>query len=433
MKSHPIHPSSAMMSHGYHSSEAQGAVKPPLFLSSTYAFPDAETGKAWFEQAYGLEGAPPGSPGMIYSRLGHPNSELLEKRLCLWDEAEAGAVFSSGMAAISTTLFSFLKPGDLLLHADPLYGGTRHFLHTILQQWGVETLSFKAQEPAEQIMQRVLDRDDARPVSVIYVESPANPTNDLFDLQMLAELARKLSTPERKVRLVVDNTFLGPIGCQPLKHGADLVLYSATKYLGGHSDLLAGACLGSEADIAAVKATRTFFGSPLSPFDSWLLSRSLETYEVRAERQFATARKVADFLAGHPLVHKLRYLGHLQPGDAQYELFKRQYSHAGGMLAFEVEGGEKGAFTFLNALQHIKLAVSLGGTESLAEHPATMTHVEMAEEDKMAMGLTPALVRISVGLEHPEDLISELEQALEQVRTVLEASSASQFEVFELR
>lgn len=400
-----------MMSHGYDPTQNQGAVKPPLHLSSTYCFPDAETGKGWFQQAYGLEGAPDDKPGMIYSRLNHPNLEVLEKRLALWDEAEAGAAFASGMAAISASLLALLKPGDVILYSSPIYGGTHHFLKNVLPAWGIESLPYYPDEDIESISNRLVDHGYSRRLAMVYLESPANPTNDLFDISVAAALAKAFSSKDKAVKVVVDNTYMGPYGCQPLKHGADLVLYSATKYLAGHSDLLAGACVGKEELVGQIKGMRTFLGSMLSPFNAWLLTRSLETYEVRMERQVQSAAKVAAFLAKHPGVKRLSYLGHLPEGSEQAAILEQQYNNNGAMLSFEVHGGEKEAFAFLNHLKLVKLAVSLGGTESLAEHPASMTHIDVPQEEKDAAGISDSLIRLSIGLEHPEDIISDLDQA----------------------
>ncbi len=411
MKKSYYSPASAMMSHAYDAQTEKGAVKPPLHLSSTYCFPNAETGKAWFEQAYGLEGAAEGSPGLIYSRLNHPNLEILEQRLCLWDGAEAAAAFASGMAAISASLLALLKPGDVVLYSSPIYGGTHHFLKEILPLWGVESMPFYPEDDKDSICHRLVDQGFSAKLALIYIESPANPTNDLFDLSMASELAKAFSTTQKEVKVLVDNTYLGPYGCKPLQHGADLVLYSATKYLSGHSDMLAGACLGNAQMIGKIKAMRTFLGSMLSPFNAWLLSRSLETYEVRMQRQIQTAETVAEYLEAHPAVKKLHYLGNLEEGSQQAAIFHKQCENAGAMLAFELYGGEAEAFRFLNSLKLVKLAVSLGGTESLAEHPASMTHIEVPQSEKDAAGITDNLIRLSVGLEHPEDLIRDLENA----------------------
>jgi methionine-gamma-lyase len=250
---------------------------------------------------------------------------------------------------------------------------------------------------------------------MIYVETPSNPTNDMVDIQACAQVARELSTDDRRVLLAVDNTFLGPVFQQPLKHGADLVIYSLTKYVGGHSDLIAGAVLGQQEDVDQVKATRTFFGNIAGPFTGFLLMRSLETLKVRMVQETENAKKLARFLVDHPKVKTVSYLGLLEEGDEGFGVFQRQCSGPGSMIAFEVRGGEEEAFRFLNNLKLIKLAVSLGGTESLAEHPGAMTHSDVPPEDQVKIGITPAMVRISVGVEDPDDLIADVAQALEKV------------------
>lgn len=424
MKRHPrkvggrnLHPESLMMSHGYDPQLSEGAIKSPIFMTSTFVFRTAEEGKRFFEVAYGLrEKKPREKLGLIYSRLNNPDIEILEHRLELWDGAEACAVFQSGMAAIATTMLALLRPGDVVLHSVPVYGGTDFLLYHILPEWGVRAVGFRASDGTGGLERAIegLGEDAAR-VAMIYVETPANPTNDLVDIAAAARLARTCSRQGRPARVVVDNTFLGPLWQQPLAHGADVVIYSATKFIGGHSDVIAGAVLGSAEILEPIRTHRTILGTMCGPWTAWLLMRSLETLKLRMTSAMKNARYVADFLADHPKVRKVHYLGHLVEGDPQYEVFQRQCLAPGSMISFEVVGGEAEAFRLLNALQLVKLAVSLGGTESLAEHPATMTHADIAVEDQLAMGITPALIRLSVGVEHPEDTISDLRQALEAV------------------
>jgi len=414
---HPVRPESLMMSFGYEPEWSEGAAKPPIFQTSTFVFESAEEGKAFFEVAYGLrERAPSEQMGLIYSRLNNPSLEILEDRLTLWDEAEAAAAFESGMAAISTTLLTLLRPGDVIAFSEPIYGGTEYLLHNTLPEFGIETVSFPAIQGMEGL-ERVLHEgeDRRRRLRMIYLETPANPTNALMDIEACADLARGCGTAERRTLVAVDNTFLGPLFQHPLKLGADIVLYSLTKYVGGHSDLIAGACLAPAELIAAVKTTRTILGTMAGPWTCWLLLRSLETLKLRMTSQMKNARYVADFLLDHPKVERVHYLGHITEGDPQFEIYRKQCLAPGGMISFEVVGGEAEAFRLLNALQLVKLAVSLGGTESLAEHPGTMTHSDVPPEDQVGMGITPALIRISVGIEHPEDLIADLEQALDKV------------------
>ena len=413
---HEVKPESLMMSYGYRPEWSEGAAKPPIFQTSTFVFESAEAGKAFFEVAYGLrEKKPSETPGLIYSRLNNPGLEITEDRLTVWDGAEAAAVFESGMAAISTTIFTFLRPGDVVVFTEPIYGGTEYLFHEVLPQFGIDTVCVPAIDGVEGLARAVSEGDLRKRVRMIYVETPANPTNALVDIEACVRLADQCGGDERKCLVAVDNTFLGPLYQHPLKLGADLVLYSLTKYVGGHSDLIAGGCLGPSELVDQVKVTRTIFGTMAGPWTSWLLLRSLETLKLRMTSQMKNARYVADFLADHPKVEKVHYLGHLEEGDPQFEIYRKQCVGPGAMISFEVRGGEAEAFRLLNALKLIKLAVSLGGTESLAEHPGTMTHSDVPPEDRLRMGISPALVRISVGIEHPDDLIADLEQALEKV------------------
>lgn len=409
-------PESLMMSYGYHPAWSEGAVKAPIFATATFTFESAEAGKDFFYKAYGLKETEAGEEiGLIYSRLNNPGLQILEDRLTLWDGAEDAAVFSSGMAAISTAALTFLRPGDVVVFSEPSYGGTEYLFHEVLPHYGIEVVCFRCIGGAEGIREALEEEGLKERLRMIMIETPSNPTNDLIDIEECADLAQELSTGDRKVILAVDNTFLGPVFQQPLKHGADLVIYSLTKYVGGHSDLIAGAVLGSKDLLEQVRATRTFLGNIAGPFTGFLLQRSLETLKVRMQTEMENARVLADFLAGHPKVERVSYLGHLKQGDPGYEVFRRQCSGGGSMIAFEIKGGEPEAFRFLNALQLIKLAVSLGGTESLAEHPGAMTHSDIPAEDQLKIGITPAMCRISVGLEHPDDLIADVTQALDKV------------------
>ena len=411
-----LHPESLMMSYGYRPEWSEGALKCPIFQTSTFVFKNAEEGKAFFEIAYGLrEKGPREKLGLIYSRLNNPDLEILEDRLTLWDGAEAAAVFESGMAAISTVLFQFLRPGDLILYSEPLYGGTEFFIRNILPEFRIESLAFPAGESIEAVQARLRESGRADQLKMIFIETPANPTNALVDIQACAELAWSLSSEQRRVLVTVDNTFLGPLWQHPLKQGADLVLYSATKFIGGHSDVIAGVCLGSEALLEQVKGLRTFMGNMASPWTGWLLLRSLETLKLRMTSQMKNAQHVADFLLEHPKVERVYYLGHLTEEDPQFQVYRRQCLAPGSMISFDIRGGEKQAFKFLNSLKLFKLAVSLGGTESLAEHPATMTHSDIPPEDQQRMGISPKMIRLSIGVENHDDLIRDLTQALEKV------------------
>jgi methionine-gamma-lyase len=404
------------MGYGYDPMLSEGAAKCPIFQTSTFVFPNAEAGKAYFQLAYGLREASPGEElGLIYSRLNNPDLEILEDRLGLWDGAEAGAVFASGMAAIATALFAYLRPGDALVFSEPLYGGTEHFIRSVLPEFGVTPVGFAAGRPISEVAADIRARVGDRRVSVVYIETPANPTNAMVDIGDLAAFARTLERNGTRPRLMVDNTFLGPLWQHPLRHGADLVIYSATKFIGGHSDLVAGAVLGTAEAMLPVRALRTFMGTMADAWTGWLLMRSLETLKMRMTAMMKNARYCAEFLNDHPKVRQVFYLGLIRDGHPQFATYRKQCDGPGSLIAFDVEGGEAGAFRFLNALKLVKLAVSLGGTESLAEHPGSMTHADVPPEDQLRMGIMPGLVRLSVGVEHYEDLIADLGQALDAV------------------
>lgn len=415
-KKHKFRPESLMMSYGYKPALSEGAIKSPIFQTSTFVFKNAEEGKAFFEVAYGIrEKRKDEETGLIYSRINNPDLEILEDRLTLWDESEDCAVFESGMSAISTVLLEFLSPGDLLLYSTPLYGGTDHFIHHFLAKIGIHTLAFKPGQEVEEVEQILKKSGLSHRLAMIYIETPANPTNALIDIAACKKIAQAHSNSDKTVLVAVDNTYMGPLWQHPLKHGADFSLYSATKYIGGHSDVIAGACCGSKFLIGRVKTLRTFLGNMAAPHTGWLLMRSLETLKVRMEQQARNAQKVAEFLVNHPKVEKVYYLGLIPEGSKNYELYQRQYLSPGAMLSFDICGGEAEAFRFLNALQLIKLAVSLGGTESLAEHPATMTHAGVDPAHRLEMSISEKLIRLSVGVEYHKDIIWDIQQALEKV------------------
>lgn len=418
VSNHIFKPESMMMSYGYKPELSEGAIKCPIFQTSTFVFKNAEEGKAFFEIAYGIrEKRVNEELGLIYSRLNNPDLEILENRLCLWDNAEECAVFESGMSAITTVLLEFLKPGDLLLYSMPIYGGTDHFINTFLPKIGIDVLGFLPGLSKMEIKEVLLNSGKAEHLAMIYIETPANPTNTIIDITACANVAKHFSTSDKQVLTAVDNTYMGPLWQHPLKHGADIVMYSATKYIGGHSDVIAGAVLGNSALMKRVKTLRTFLGNMASPNTGWLLMRSLETLKVRMDQQAFNAQKVADFLISHPNVAKVYYLGCIQEDSPSFEIYKRQCTSSGAMLSFDIKGGEKEAFAFLNNLKMIQLAVSLGSTESLAEHPASMTHAGIEEAHRIELGITDSLIRLSIGVENFNDIIWDIEQALYSVDT----------------
>lgn len=388
---------------GYDANRHLGALKPPVYETSTFVFESAEAGKRFFELAYGRHPTGEEDAGYIYSRLDSPNLAPAESRLASWEEAGDAAVFTSGMGAITSVLLTFLRPGDLVVYSLPTYGGTATLMNGLLRDFGVLTASFRSEDSREDLDRLVGDNR----LALVYVETPANPTNELFDLQLAARLA-----DDHEARLVVDNTFLSPVWQKPIVHGADLSLHSATKYLGGHSDLTAGVVCGGADDIARLRKTRYEIGTTPSPATAWLLTRSLETLRLRVEQQTANATRVAGFLTGHPKVSRVSHLSLLEPGSAQQVIYERQCDGPGAMVSFEINGGEDGCFRFLDAMRLVRLATSLGGTESLASHPWTMSPPTASDDEKLAIGVGPGLIRLSVGLEDAEDLIADLDQAL---------------------
>lgn len=415
MDSKSLKPETLMLSYGYKPELSEGSIKCPIFQTSTFVFKNAEDGKAFFEVAYGLrEKEEKEEPGLIYSRINNPDLEILENRLAIWDDADECAVFESGMSAITTTFLEFLNPGDVLLHSCPVYGGTDHFISHFLPRFGIHTVEFKPGETKQQIEERLKASGHAEKLALIFIETPANPTNALIDIEMCREIADSYSK-DKQVVVAVDNTYMGPIWQHPLKHGAHFSIYSATKYIGGHSDLIAGAVCGNSEMMKRVRTLRTFLGNMAAPYTGWLLLRSLETLKIRMEKQCKNARVVADFLRGHTKVERLYYLGYLDSSSPEYKIYKKQYTAPGAMLSFDIKGGEKEAFRFLNSLNIFKLAVSLGSTESLAQHPYTMTHAGSPPEHNHDIGITDKLVRLSIGVENADDLIHDIRSALEKV------------------
>jgi len=405
-----VKPQTAIFSKGYDPQRSEGAAVPPVFRTSTFIFKTAAEGKRAFEIAYGLDPIKAGeSPALIYTRVNNPNCEILEEKITAWDGAEAAALFSSGMGAISGTCLAFLKPGDTLVFSDPVYGGTEYLFRHLLPSFKIRTVSFPAGSTKAE-MERLLADDPT--VKVIYIESPANPTNVISDVPAARELADKYSTPDRKILVIVDNTFMGPIFSKPLQHGADILVYSATKFFGGHSDVVAGVAMGSKALMGQVKVMRTILGSNSDPDSAWLVHRSLGTLQLRMEKQQESTLRIVEFLRTQPKVTLVAYPGSPSMGDRQMELWRRQCTGTGSVISFSIRGGEKEAFQVLDAIRHIKMAVSLGGIESLIEHPSTMTHSDMTAEEKRHTGITDNLIRLSVGLEDVEDLIEDLRQAL---------------------
>ncbi|MBT3294716.1 MAG: cystathionine gamma-synthase family protein [Verrucomicrobia bacterium] len=413
-----LHPSTLMMGYGYDPTLSEGALKPPIFMTSTFVFDNAQHGKEFFELAYGKREASPGEElGLIYSRINNPDLEFLEDRLALWEDAEKGLAFSSGMSAIATTLLAYLRPGDVVVHSAPIYGGSEYLIRNILPAFGIDSVEFESGFKRLTLAPAVEEALPKGRVAVIYAETPANPTNGLVDLHECARLADDIASRQGGHRpiVVIDNTFLGPVWQQALQHGADVSVYSLTKYVGGHSDLVAGAVLGSRERLAPIMGFRTILGTMCSPHTGWLIMRSLETLQVRMEKSAANARTIADYLNQHPKVTKVHYLDFIESGTLAREIYERQCTSPGSTFSFDIAGGEAEAFQVLDHLQIIKLAVSLGGTESLMEHPFTMTHSDVPDDVKHRLGVNESLLRISVGIEDAGDLIADLDQALASI------------------
>lgn len=411
---HPLHPETQMLNYGYDPSLSEGAVKPPVFLTSTFVFPTAEEGRDFFDYVAGRKVPPEGtSSGLVYSRFNHPNSEMVEDRLAIYERAEGCVLFSSGMAAIMTTILTFVRPGDVILHSQPLYGGTETLLLKTLANLNITSVGFADGVDEVGVRDAAGAAMAKGRVALILVETPANPTNSLVDIALMDRVRGAIEDQQgHRPLLACDNTLLGPVFQHPLDHGADLSLYSLTKYVGGHSDLVAGAALGSASLMRDIRLLRSAIGTQLDPHSSWMLSRSLETLGLRMTRADANADIVAKFLSGHPKVESVWHPSSLRHGSPELDLFYRQCSGAGSTFSFDIRGGEAAAFRFLNALQIFKLAVSLGGTESLASHPATTTHSGVHQEIRSRIGVLASTVRLSIGIEHPDDLVADIRQAL---------------------
>lgn len=414
---HRLHPETLMLGYGYDPALSVGAVKQPVFLTSTFVFRTAEEGRDFFDFTAGRrEPDPDAEVGLVYSRFNHPNSEIVEDRLAVYEGAEAAVIFSSGMSAIATTLLAYARPGDVVLHSQPLYGGTETLLARTLAPFGIAAAGF-ADGCDEAAVTAAADEAAGRGrVSVILIETPSNPMNSLVDIALVRRVAGRIEERQGTRPLVIcDNTLLGPVFQKPLAHGADISVYSLTKYVGGHSDLVAGAALGSAEVIRPIRLLRGAIGTQLDPHSAWMIARSLETLTLRMTAACRSAEQVARFLAEHPAVAEVHYPGLLPPDSPAAKVFRRQCGSAGTTFSFDVEGGQPEAFRLLNALQVFKLAVSLGGTESLICHPATTVHSGVPEATRLRLGITDATIRLSIGIEHPDDLVADLTQALAKV------------------
>lgn len=414
---HELHPETQMMSYGFDPLFSEGAIKPPVFLASTFVFQSAEDGANFFDIATGRKSATNGeNVGLVYSRFNHPNLEIVEDRLALLDGSESAVVTSSGMSAISAIFLAFLRPGDQIVRSTPLYGGTETLISKILPEWSINSHIFIDGLSSASLRLALESAAKNGPVKICYFETPANPTNSLVDFTLIKQ---ELDIFEEKYGYrpisVCDNTLLGPIFQKPCSFGIDLSVYSLTKYVGGHSDLVAGGVTGSKAFISTVKGVRSSFGMQLDPHSSWMLTRSMETVVLRMNRAAKTAYVVADWLMKNPY-EKVRVFHPKFVADQTYqETFKRQCSGAGATFSFVLDGGREKAFRLINELCIFKSAVSLGGTESLVCHPASTTHSGVPVELREQAGISEGLIRISIGLEHEDDLIADLNNAFSKL------------------
>lgn len=371
-----------------------GAISTPIYQSSTFAFKSAKHGAALFA---GEE------EGYVYTRLGNPTQAALEREMAFLEGGEAALAFSSGMAAISGVIMYLCRNGDNLISSDTVYGGTHNLYKETLPLWDIE-----AREVDATNLENIENAIDER-TRLIFIETPANPTLSVIDIKGCAEIARRYQIP-----LVVDNTFATPYLQKPLEFGADIVIHSATKYIGGHGDTIAGLVIGKKELIDNLRAQiLRDIGAVISPLNAWLLLRGLKTLPVRMDRHCSNALEVAKFLSFHPKVNWVRYPG--LTTHPQYELAKRQMNNFGGMVTFEVKGGRKAGEKLMDSVGLITLAVSLGDCDSLIEHPASMTHSTYSAEELEEVGITEGLIRLSVGLEDPSDIIQDLKLALKKI------------------
>jgi len=405
------HPETSAISEGFDPALSVMAARPPIYPVSTYCFRNAAEAKQFFDMALGRIATPPGaSQELIYARLNNPNAEMFESALVPLERGAAvAASFASGMSAITTCFLTFLRPGDVVLFTRPIYGGTDHVLNHMLEPFGIRARGVDAGS-IDALAAEAERLGDS--LALVYLETPANPTLRMTEIAGAAAVAHE-RPHRRRALLAVDNTFLGPLFQSPLEHGADLVLYSATKYIGGHSDLVAGAVLARDpALVEEMKKVRSFFGTICEPFTAWLLERSLATIYTRMVKQSKNALRIVERLRGHPKLRRI-YYPTLADGE-QRRVYEKQCTAPGGMISFEIAGGQAAAFRFLDSLKIAKLAVSLGSVESLVTHPRTTTSSEMEPEEMERVGISDGLVRFSTGVEYWRDLAEDIEQALER-------------------
>ncbi len=408
------HPSTEVLTRGFDPRLSVGSARPAVFRSSTYVFSSPEAAERAFALLTGKAELEPGEqPDLIYSRFNHPNAEILENQIVPLEEgAEWAVVFNSGMAAIMTTMLALLKPGDAMVYTVPLYGGTQHLIHELLEPLNIRCVPVIAGHSAE-IDEAVRSTPGLK---AVFIETPANPTMVMTDIKRATLTAASL---EARPAVIVDNTFLGPAFQHPLTLGADLVIYSATKYLGGFSDLLAGVVLGVDSAYdKPIRSRRGLFGNILQPDECWILDGRLPTVSLRMNRQSKNAQRIAESLVKRPEIRHI-YYPTLFDDPEQIRIRLSQCDYPGAMIAFDLHGGKPAAFEFLRHIRLAHNAVSLGGMETLVCHPATTTHAGCSEQERRIAGITDGLVRVSVGVEDWRDLLRDFEQALDRVSELL--------------
>jgi methionine-gamma-lyase len=408
--SYRVRPETAVLTRGFDPALSVGSARPPVYRSSTFVFPSPEAAERAFGIVLGkVKALGEDRPDLIYARLNHPNAEILEEQLVPLERgAKTAAVFNSGMAAISSVLFAFMDRGSSMVYTQPLYGGTQHLIHQVIEPLGFSARGVRAGDA--KALTRVIE--ETPDLKLVLIESPANPTLTMTDIQQAADAVRR--HPKRPL-LAVDNTLLGPTFQHPLARGADLVIYSATKFLGGFSDLLAGVVMASDPElIQRLAGIRALLGNILQADECWILDSRLSTVGLRMNRQSKNAQRIAEALAKHPKIERLLYPS-LFTDPEQTRIRDAQTDYPGSLMSLEIRGGKAGAFEFLRHLKIAKNAVSLGGVESLVCHPKTTTHSEFSEEEFARAGITDALVRVSVGTEHWRDLLDEFTSALDAV------------------
>lgn len=409
-------PETLAVAYGYDPQLGMGAAKPPIFMTSTFVYPSAQHAKFVHEAYFDGTGPLVGETNHIYSRLGHPGLDFLEARLAAIDGAEDAVAYCSGMAAHSSIALAYLRSGDSVLHGRPIYGGVDFLYNTMMPQFGTHPAAYLDGTDEDGVRAAAEAAMAKGPLKLIIAETPANPTAAIVDLDLMVRIADEIGAKQgHRPLVVVDNTLLGPFAQRPISQGVDLCMTSLTKYCGGHSDLLAGGISGRKELIDQLKLQRTTWGNHLDPYTSWLVLRSLESVAVRTERAMSNARGVAEFLRDHPKVAGVTYLGFLEEGTRGRAVYDKQCKAAGSTFSFHLHGGEAEAFRMLDKLQLMKLAVSLGGSETLICHSASTTHYAVPKEQRLAGGITDGTIRLSVGLEHIDDLIADLAQALEAV------------------